>query len=195
MLVPVGIDNYTPFDPTTILADDSAAILIYYRYDNNEVDSAFRDNAHRLQIIHDAITSLLADNTKQLALIRIVGSSSVEGAEAYNATLSLQRARALASYLKERYNFTDNQLEILSIGEGWSNFRYMIANTALDVLPQRDALLNIINSTSNLYLRERKLKDYGNGRAWHYITRHILPYQRNAGYLVIYFRHTQPQAN
>ena len=186
-LVPLSITEYVPVDPTQVMSDDSTAILIHYDYDNAVVNRNFRDNTLRIAIIERTINKLLADTTRRMVKIRIIGSSSVEGSESYNDNLAYRRAVALAKYIQDNFDLKGVEFETVSIGEGWADFRAAIEKTSLDDLPSRQALLDIIDSTPNLWQRENKLKYYGQGKPWQYIMKEIIPYQRNAGSLSIFY--------
>ena len=54
--------------------------------------------------------------------------------------------------------------------------------------------INIIESEGDLDLRERKLRQTGNGATYRFISRQLLPDQRNSGYLRIYYENVKPES-
>lgn len=187
----VPIDRYEPFDPSVPLMADPHAVYIAYPYDNSVIDSAFAGNAISLSIIDEMVELLNRDSARDIARVRIIGSASIEGDETRNIDLSKRRAEALKQYLLDKYSLPFDDIEVIAAGEAWADFRADVAATDLSDLPERDRILQIIDGSRDPDDKEWLIKTLDGGKPWRYISEHILPRQRVAGFIKIYYRNAE----
>ena len=65
----------------------------------------------------DRLAGVLTDNLMQDQVVQIEGHADAQGPDAYNLTLSQQRARAVRGYLMERHGISADRLPFLGKGE------------------------------------------------------------------------------
>lgn len=181
------ISQYTPYDPSQPLPVDSASMFVQFKVDKDNVDTAFRNNAVYLETIRRMVDRVMTDTTIRLAKIVIIGSASVDGEEPYNIQLAERRAKALRRYVEEHFGLKGVEFEMVNAGEAWADLKLALQNTPLEKLPERDALIEIIDTTDDNDERERKMRAYRGGAPWWYVYHNILPDQRTAGYVQVYY--------
>jgi OOP family OmpA-OmpF porin len=72
------------------------------------------DEARR---VLDQLGAALTDPRLATYKFKLVGHTDAVGSEAYNLTLSTERAAAVRDYLKERFHVSDARLESIGVGE------------------------------------------------------------------------------
>ena len=144
----------------------------------------FRENAERLDLIVSMTRDIMADTISRVCRIQIVGKASPEGPLKHNIELAGNRVNALKRYLQERVDVPDSLFEVINGGEAWKEFRTQVAATDL---PYRQDILDIIDGTEDVNLRELKIKRYKGGEPYRYLLKNILLDQRYSGYLQIYY--------
>ena len=136
----------------------------------------------------------MADSTSSVKKIQIVGLASVEGKIATNEKLAQNRALALQHYIQQQVNVPDSMFDTVGGGEAWAEFRDQLNDEVLAGNTSVQAAIDIIDSESDLNVRERKLRQLDKGRTWQYIEQNILKDQRNSGYIRIYYDYVPDQA-
>ena len=86
-----------------------AAALIHFDYDSAQIKP---DSYPLLDEFGKALTSGLSSAT-----VMIAGHTDAQGTAEYNQTLSENRARAVATYLKEKYAISPDRLEVKGYGK------------------------------------------------------------------------------
>jgi tetratricopeptide (TPR) repeat protein len=147
----------------------------------------------------DITRQIMADTTSTVCRIQIVGMASVEGAVARNEKLAGARADALKRYIQERVQMPDSYFEVANGGEAWADFRSQIVElmdntTNADTIKALQRAIRIIDTENDLNYREVCLRRLAGGSTYAYIKKHLLPDQRNSGYLRIYYDYV-PDAN
>lgn len=159
-------------------------MYINFPLDKHEVRRDFRENAERLDLIVSMTRDIMADTISRVCRIQIVGKASPEGPLKHNIELAGNRVNALKRYLQERVDVPDSLFEVINGGEAWEEFRTQVAATDL---PYRQDILDIIDGTEDVNLREREIKRYKGGEPYRYLLKNVLLDQRYSGYLQIYY--------
>lgn len=159
-------------------------LFIHFPLDKHDVRRDFRDNARRLDEIVQVTSEILADSISHVRLIQIIGTASPEGPLKHNKELAQHRVEALKSYLQLRVDVPDSLFEVINGGEAWPELR---ARIATDNVPYQKELLDIIDHTEDVNLREARMKTLAGGKAYDYLRRHVLQDQRYSGYVQIYY--------
>lgn len=178
------VSAYKPYDPTRVLRKEKGALWVNFELDRAELRHDFRRNAATLDRIVDLTRHILADTTSTVKLIQIVGMASIEGSVAHNEQLAMARARALKHYIQQRVSTPDSLYELGNAGEGWADFRDLVADSKL---PERDALLRIIDTEADPNRRERLIRQLNGGSTYAYLVDHVLREQRNSGYIRVFY--------
>lgn len=188
------ISAYKPYDRTRILRKEKDALYVHFVLGKSVLDNSFRENRVTLDRIVDITRQIMADSTSSVKKIQVVGLASVEGKIATNEKLAQNRALALQHYIQQQVNVPDSMFDTVGGGEAWAEFRDQLNDEVLAGNTSLQAAIDIIDSESDLNVRERKLRQLDKGRTWQYIEQNILKDQRNSGYIRIYYDYVPDQA-
>lgn len=193
------ISKYRPYDRTRVLLKDKRALFVYFPVNKSSINHDFRGNAEVLDRIVNITRQIMADTTSTVCRIQIVGMASVDGDVSRNERLAGARALALKQYIQERVEMPDSFFEVANGGEAWADFRSQICElmentTNVDTIKALQHAVRVIDTEKDLNYREVLLKRLAGGCTYAYIKKHLLPDQRNSGYLRIYFDYV-PDAN
>ena len=193
------ISQYRPYDRTRVLLKDKGALFVYFPVNKSNINHDFRGNAEVLDRIVDITRQIMADTTSTVCRIQIVGMASVDGSVSRNERLAGARAQALKQYIQEKVEMPDSFFEVANGGEAWADFRSQISDlvdttTNADTIKALQRAIHIIDTEKDLNYREVCLRRLDGGKTYAYIKKHLLPDQRNSGYLRIYYDYV-PDAN
>ena len=178
------VSQYRPYDKTRVLRKEKGMLYVYFPLRGTEIDADYRNNADVLKHILDVTRQMMADKSHQVKIIQIVGMSSVEGADAYNAKLATARAEALKQYIQQELNVPDNLFEVASAGAAWTEFRDQVNDEDFE---GKEQVLRIIDQTTDPGRRQWLIRRLQGGKPYQYIKEHLLPDTRNAGYIRVYW--------
>ena len=179
----VPIEKYRPLDYQTRPGRDSL-MYVTFRADSHVLERDFGSNAVTLDKLQAAIETIRdAENSGEM-LVSVTGLASIEGPEAHNDSLSVQRAQAVAVYLGQRTGVGRRHFEVIGKGEAWDWFR-----AQLEAAPQgREKLLKILDEESDPDARERLIK--ADKSLYQDVKDNFLEDQRNSGYIRVYYGNT-----
>ena len=179
------ISQYRPIDYRTQSGNDS---LLYVHFGMNE-DVLRVDNEHNSQVldrVQRAVEALRDDPVTDEILVTIVGLSSIEGPQVKNDTLSMRRARALASELQRRTGMDRRGFEVIGKGEAWDWFKEQVESSPAGFSAEElEKLLAIVNSPQDADARERMMRS--DADLYAKVSELLLASQRNAGYIRVYY--------
>lgn len=157
-------------------------IQIEFPISNCEVDTTYSDNGANLRELHQLLQEVQADNLLQLDTLKVFGYASPDGSLLKNRELSLRRATALYTYLKNKCQVEDS---LMTFGENivpWSLFRDIISQSdyswradALKLLSEGDDN-NAVDNTHRI----NRLKHLAGGEAWRVVKSDVFPKLRRA---------------
>lgn len=177
--------RFRPYALSDTLSKDSTLLRVHFPLDKITLLRDFRGNDTILDRIVNVTRDILADTRSDVTRIQIIGLASVEGTQKRNSWLGQGRAEALRDYVMAHTAATNDLFVIHNGAEAWTELNYAIRHADFE---GRDALLSIMETETNLDRREARMKAYDGGRPWKYVKQHILPDQRNSGYLRIYYK-------
>lgn len=171
--------------------DTSRTVMLYFRFDRSLLEKDYLTNTQSL----DTLRTIMAKSeiTSQLDSIVIHASASPEGSPYRNQLLARERAAAVKSYLMWQYPFL-NRDKILthSIGENWTGLREMVE--ADPAMPYRSEVLNIIGSNWDVWTKDQKIQQLGNGVAFDYMVRNMLRYLRSGAACIVFYKKVKPES-
>ena len=148
------------------------------------IEPGFGRNAAELEKIRSMIELVYNDKDITINRISIAGYASPEGSLAMNERLSEGRANALRSYLQERYPAIGRSLYAVYFGgENWDDLVKALRDSDM---PERQAVLDIIERYSIAGGREAKLMALNGGNPWRYMLREMFPALRKVTVAVDY---------
>ena len=187
------ISTYRPYDRTRILRKEKDALFVHFDQGKSLLNASYRDNQRVMDRIVDITRQIMTDSASSVQKIQVIGLASIEGAPVLNERLAQNRALALQKYIQQNVSVPDTLFETVGGGEAWSEFRDMLNDMASENA-QLSKVVEIIDQESDATVRERRIKQLDNGRAWAYIQEHILKDLRNSGYIRIYFDYVPDKA-
>ena len=101
-----------------------------------------------------------------------MGYASPEGNFASNLTLSDNRAKTFASYLKEEYNVPNSKMKVSGKGEDWEGLKKAVAKSEIGA---KNQIIDIITKTSDVYSRKAKLENLNGGSTYSYLLANLYP--------------------
>ena len=182
------ISQYRPYDETRVLRKEKGLLYVYFPMEKTTIDTDYRDNADKLEQIVDITRQMMEDADHSVMIIQIIGLSSVEGRESLNKKLAGERAEALKLYIQERVNVPDELFEVANGGAAWTEFRDQVNDAEF---AGKEQVLRIIDRTADGNRRQWLIRQLQDGKPYEYIKEHLLPDERNAGYIRIYWDYVE----
>ena len=176
--------QYRPYTKDRILRKEKGALYVHFELDKAMLRHDYRGNAATLDRIVDITRQILADSTSSVKVIQIIGIASIEGPVKRNEDLAAARGAALKNYIQQRIKIADSMFDVANGGEAWTELRSQIEDLQFE---GRDEMLSIIDTESDVNVRERKLKTLRGGKPYSFLREKVLADQRNSGYLRIYY--------
>lgn len=168
---------------TVFRTDIKEKLTLFYRFDNAEVDSIYLSNAEVLRIIDKHLTDSVA--MSHLDSLSLSAISSPEGPLSYNQRLSERRVNSFRDYLLGKYSIDESKIKIGHVGEEWGGLRNLVV--ASTKIPNKQEVLDIIDSDLPLDVKEYRLKHLGDGKSWRFIVYNMLRYLRHGATSVFYY--------
>lgn len=147
-----------------------------------DIIPTYRSNTSELKKITGTIDLMRNDPNTEISAIYIHGFASPEGSYANNTRLAQGRAKALADYVASLYSFPQEIFTVTSTPENWAGLREAVVASTL---PDRDALLAVIDSPAEPDAREATLKRK-HPASFAVMKRDIFPALRRSDYTVRY---------
>ncbi|WP_418450467.1 DUF3868 domain-containing protein [Alistipes sp.] len=117
-------------EPVKVRAETRTARL-QFRQDSYKIQPDFRNNRAELDTVSNSILLVKRNEDVKITGIYISGYASPEGSMAHNLTLSENRAKALAEYIRRHDDISPELIHVEWHGEDWDGFI-----RALDDYPQ-----------------------------------------------------------
>ncbi|MGM9791621.1 MAG: DUF3575 domain-containing protein [Candidatus Cryptobacteroides sp.] len=134
-------------------------LKLMFRCGHYNFDSAFCDNAYRVDAFFESLDSIAQKpgiSIDHIAHIR--SSASPEGGKRRNDFLSLKRAESLVSLVKSRSSIVSS-FEILSVGPDWDSYNTLLSKSALSsAQAQRRFYPMLRQATMTLYYYPEPVK-------------------------------------
>lgn len=158
---------------------DSATIL--FRQSQSAIDLGLDGNKERLDNLIRNIRNISAqDSAYVLNLLRVTGSSSLEGSEQFNRQLSERRAQSLFKYISDHVSYPDSITQFEYLGRNWRGLYHLVATDRL--VPYQGEVLALLRKafTTDLSAAEsnsllQRLKTLRGGVPYAYMYRNIFP--------------------
>lgn len=144
----------------------------------------FRNNATELAKIDNTIKTVTDDKNITPNGIILKGYASPEGSYKSNALLAENRVKALRSYIEKKHDFKSSFFKLETVPEDWEGFKAKVEADAQ--VPDRDAVLAIINSDKDPDKKEAELRALKGGAAYRYVLAGIFPSLRRSEYQIDY---------
>lgn len=161
---------------------EKGAAYVDFPVNKTGIYPAYRNNRSELAKIENTINRIKGDADVSINNITIKGYASPEGSYANNSRLAEARTRSLVDYLKKEYPLDASLFQLDYEPEDWEGLRAYIAKGSL---PEKDALLSLIDSGLEADAKERRLRtEYP--EAYRTLLRDCFPALRHSDYVVAY---------
>lgn len=161
---------------------EKGAAYVDFPVNKTDIRPDYRDNRSELAKIENTINRIKGDADVSINHITIKGYASPEGSYANNSRLAEARTRSLVDYLKKEYPLDASLFQLDYEPEDWEGLRAYIAKGSL---PEKDALLSLIDSGLEADAKERRLRtEYP--EAYRTLLRDCFPALRHSDYVVAY---------
>lgn len=161
---------------------EKGAAYVDFPVNKTDIRPDYRGNRSELAKIENTINRIKGDADVSINHITIKGYASPEGAYANNSRLAEARTRSLVDYLKKEYPLDASLFQLDYEPENWEGLRAYIAKGSL---PEKDALLDLIDSGLEADAKERRLRtEYP--EAYRTLLRDCFPALRRSDYVVAY---------
>lgn len=161
---------------------EKGAAYVDFPVNKTDIRPDYRGNRSELAKIENTINRIKGDADVSINHITIKGYASPEGSYANNSRLAEARTRSLVDYLKKEYPLDASLFRLDYEPENWEGLRAYIAKGSL---PEKDALLDLIDSGLEADAKERRLRtEYP--EAYRTLLRDCFPALRRSDYVVAY---------
>lgn len=145
----------------------------------------FGGNQKELSKIGELISDINKDPNAKITGLIITGYASPDGPYAINERLSRERAQALSQHINIHYrlNLSFSQIHIYNVAEDWEGLSQLITES---YLPEREEIVNIINTVPSLDERKQRLMRLGGGSVYKMLKERFYPKLRRTEYKILY---------
>lgn len=148
-----------------------ADYTVRYQINLATLNATLNGNSKELDQLNTFVSNLMQDTLMQVKSAVITGYSSPDGPVKFNEALAARRARDFKNYIDKKYNFSKKyDVTVHSVAEDWEMCRALVAQSQI---PDKQAVLNVIDSNRAVEQKEAAIKEYP--AAWDYMKRNILP--------------------
>ena len=170
---------------------DNIKVQVFFQQSSSNIDHDFRNNGANITRFLTELDSISAiPGTRIDSLVIISSSSSPEGGTRLNDALSLRRASALESLIKDKF-LPKAKFQILSEGEDWKTLAVLLRNSDLK---GKEEAIRIVENTPEYIVRngkivggrEKAMMELHAGRFWWTMDEQIFPLLRQATLTVLY---------
>lgn len=144
---------------------------------------SFQNNASVLAKVDNIINELKNDKDLNITDFTITGYASPEGTSQSNMLLSQRRAESFAQYLEKKYGYKSNQFTVNWLGEDWNGLKDALLTSNLS---NKNDILSIIESESNLDARDARLIALDNGVTYRKLLNELYPPLRRNDYNIAF---------
>lgn len=165
-----------------VRSDADAGYSLYYKMGSSDFMETFKDNSKEVNGLNVLVSSIDRDSLLHVRSVTITGYASPDGPMAMNQKLAKNRAQSLKAYVDKKYGLSKKyHVMTNSMTTNWMTAREMIAKSNI---PEKQAVLNIIDQRDAAPAKERRLKAMP--AVWKYLADHILPSMRYSEIAIAY---------
>lgn len=174
-------------------------ICVDFRVNSTVIDSAYSDNAARMQEIIGFLRNIRQDSTISIVEISFCGASSPEGSDQLNRGLARGRLAALERLVRREVDIPDS---LVTRNDSYIPWDYLKSRVEDSDLIRKDEVIAILEEESllvdyhhpNTHIDNRivKLKRLDNGRVWQQMHKLFFERMRNACAVFVTYKQELP---
>ena len=151
---------------------------------SSDVDTGLHSNEEMVALLDQIFGLIAKDEGFGLRYVTVIGYTSPGASLEESYALSERRAKAVSSWLKERYALLGDQyIAATGLGSDWANLRDMVEN---DWQSWRDDVLEIIYDEEDNSRRHQLMARFGDATANRYMSKYYYPWLRRVEIVVDY---------
>lgn len=155
-----------------------------FRVNRSELLPELGNNRVEFARVDSVAKAILLNTDVKVKNVSIDGYASPEGTDAGNLKLSQNRALSFADYLRRTYKLSRGVLNGVGHGSDWEGLRNSVMADAN--VPNKQAVLDILGSTSNNEVRKTNLRKLDAGQPYAYLLANHYPPLRRTEYQFTY---------
>ena len=150
---------------------------LFFRINNDKIEEDFSTNKRAINQMREDIEATLEFDGAVPDSLLILSTASPDGSFDFNRKLAMRRAASTRKLLLEMFpEFEKATIVVKYLEEDWDGL-LQVLKTNPD-FPQREEMMDVINSSSNLQSKEWKLRSLKEG--WKYLVNHHIYSLRNS---------------
>lgn len=148
-----------------------ADYTVRYQINLAKLAPSLDNNTNQLDRLGSFVDRLMRDTSMRVKSVTITGYASPDGSVAFNEALARKRAQDFKNYVDRKYDLSKRyDVTLHSVAEDWEMCRALVAQSSI---PDKQTVLNIIDSSRSIEAKEQALKKLP--PVWNYMKQHILP--------------------
>lgn len=179
--------------------ENRTEICVDFRVNSTAIDSAYSDNAVRMQEIIDFLRTIRQDSTINIVEVSFCGAASPEGSDQLNRKLARGRLTALEKLVRKEVDIPDS---LITYNDSYIPWDYLKSQVEDSGLIRKDEVIAILEEESllvdyhypNLHIDNRivKLKKLDNGKVWQQMNKLFFERMRNACAVFVTYKKELP---
>ena len=160
------------------------SLQTFYKVGSSHIDTLYMRNGESMSSFFQRNLTRYNHPDFELEKVVVIGSSSPDGRLENNEKLALQRAHALAAYIKNRLPVEDRQMEIISVGVDWRTLTELVAE--VKDMPNQGEVLDVLQKGYFHAERLQRLKELNDGLPYRWMGKHLFSQLRQSQVVVFY---------
>ena len=160
------------------------SLQTFYKVGSSHIDTLYMRNGESMSSFFQRNLARYNHPDFELEKVVVIGSSSPDGRLENNEKLALQRAHALAAYIKNRLPVEDRQMEIISVGVDWRTLTELVAE--VKDMPNQGEVLDVLQKGYFHAERLQRLKELNDGLPYRWMGKHLFSQLRQSQVVVFY---------
>ncbi|GHU69067.1 hypothetical protein FACS189413_07280 [Bacteroidia bacterium] len=164
--------------------DETGEAYLIFKVGKWDILPDLANNKAELRKIENSLQYIKEEPTAIITSCSITAYASPEGSFESNLKLSQNRASALRTFIKTKYNVPDKVLSSEGMGEAWDDLLAMVeADTKIE---NKAEVLRIMRTVGIMAGRETQLMNLSGGRSYKYMLENLFPRLRRVNYKIEY---------
>ena len=173
-------------------------IYIDFRVNSTVIDSAYSDNAVRMQEMLEFLRTIRQDSTINIIEVSFCGAASPEGSYQLNRKLAQGRLSALEKFIRSEVDIPDS---LITYNDSYIPWDYLAERVSESEMAHKHEILSILGEKPeivkyrngrNIDSRIPKLQRLDGGRVWDELFRRFFSPMRNASMVIVTFKQVSP---
>ena len=173
-------------------------ICIDFRVNSTVIDSAYSDNAARMQEMLEFLRTIRQDSTINIIEVSFCGAASPEGSYQLNRKLAQGRLSALEKFIRSEVDIPDS---LITYNDSYIPWDYLAERVSESEMAHKHEILSILGEKPeivkyrngrNIDSRIPKLQRLDGGRVWDELFRRFFSPMRNASMVIVTFKQVSP---